>query len=55
MIRNGKGEVLGLYPLMPNHIEVGRNKQGGLLRVWLTLGLLHGCGAGEDVDRVDVV
>lgn len=38
VIRNGKGEVLGLYPLMPNHIEVGRNKQGELEYVYTRTG-----------------
>lgn len=38
LIRNGKGEVLGLYPLMPNHIEVGRNKQGELEYVYTRTG-----------------
>ncbi|MDD7504694.1 MAG: phage portal protein [Actinomycetaceae bacterium] len=38
VIRNGKGEVLGLYPLMPNHIEVGRNKHGELEYVYTRTG-----------------
>lgn len=38
VIRNGKGEVLGLYPLMPNHIEVGRNKHGKLEYVYTRTG-----------------
>lgn len=38
VIRNGKGEVLGLYPLMPNHIEVGRNKSGELEYVYTRTG-----------------
>ena len=28
IIRNGKGEVIALYPLMPNRMEVDRDKQG---------------------------
>ena len=30
IIRNGKGEVVALYPLMPNRIEVNRDKNGKL-------------------------
>ena len=30
IIRNGKGEVIGLYPLMPNRIAVDRDKNGVL-------------------------
>lgn len=30
IIRNGKGEILALYPLMPNRIQVGRDKTGTL-------------------------
>lgn len=30
IIRNGKGEVLGLYPLMPNKMKVDRDERGNL-------------------------
>lgn len=30
IIRNGKGEVLGLYPLMPNRMTVDRDEKGNL-------------------------
>ncbi|MCQ9343819.1 phage portal protein [Corynebacterium kozikiae] len=30
VIRNGKGEVLALYPLMPNRIKAGRDKNGAI-------------------------
>ena len=30
VIRNGRGDVVGLYPLMPNRMQVGRNDQGQL-------------------------
>ena len=30
IIRNGKGEVVGLYPLMPNRMTVDRNEKGQL-------------------------
>jgi len=30
IIRNGKGEVVGLYPLMPDRMTVGRDEKGGL-------------------------
>lgn len=30
VIRNGRGEVIGLYPLMPNRMSVGRNSAGRL-------------------------
>lgn len=30
IIRNGKGEILGLYPLMPDRITVDRDKKGQL-------------------------
>lgn len=30
VIRNGKGEVLALYPLMPNRIKAGRDKSGAI-------------------------
>ena len=30
IIRNGKGEVVGLYPLMPDRITVGRDEKGRL-------------------------
>ncbi len=31
IIRNGKGEVLALYPLMPNRMTVDRDEKGGLI------------------------
>ena len=31
IIRNGKGEVIGLYPLLPNKMDVSRNKVGRLI------------------------
>ena len=40
--------------LIPTCLEVGTGSLG-LLWVWLTLGLFHGCGAGKDVDHVEVV
>ncbi len=30
IIRNGKGEVIGLYPLMPNRMRVDRDNKGNL-------------------------
>ena len=27
IIRNGRGQVLGLYPLLPDRMEVGRSNQ----------------------------
>lgn len=30
VIRNGRGDVVGLYPLMPNRMQVGRNNKGEL-------------------------
>ena len=33
IVRNGKGEVLGLYPLMPNKMSVDRDADG---RLWYT-------------------
>lgn len=30
VIRNGRGEVIGLYPLMPNRMSVGRDSAGRL-------------------------
>lgn len=33
IIRNGKGEVIGLYPLMPNKMSVDRDRDG---RLWYT-------------------
>ena len=34
IIRNGKGEVIALYPLMPNRIEVNRDTNGMLYYVY---------------------
>ena len=31
IIRNGKGEVIALYPLMPNRMSVDRDSSGALL------------------------
>lgn len=31
IIRNGKGEVVGLYPLMPDRMQVDRNETGNLV------------------------
>lgn len=31
IIRNGKGEVIGLYPLMPDRMQVARNEAGNLV------------------------
>ena len=36
IIRNGKGEVVSLYPLMPNHMEVNRDKNGKLYYLYST-------------------
>ena len=30
IVRNGKGDVLGLYPLMPNKMKVDRDDKGNL-------------------------
>jgi len=35
IIRNGKGEIIGLYPLMPNRMSVDRDDKGQLvLRIY---------------------
>ena len=34
VVRNGLGEVVGLYPLMPNRMQVGRNDSGELEYVY---------------------
>ena len=42
IIRNGKGEVVALYPLMPNRMVVDRDEHGHLLpgrHIWLQRGL----------------
>ncbi len=36
VIRNGKGEVIALYPLMPNRMEVDRDKNGKLYYTYTT-------------------
>ncbi len=36
IIRNGKGEVIALYPLMPNRMEVNRDKQGQIYYTYST-------------------
>lgn len=36
IIRNGKGEVVALYPLMPNRMEVNRDKSGKLYYLYST-------------------
>lgn len=36
IIRNGKGEVIALYPLMPNRMEVNRDKNGKLYYTYTT-------------------
>ena len=36
IIRNGKGEVVTLYPLMPNRMEVNRDKNGKLYYLYST-------------------
>lgn len=36
IIRNGKGEVLGLYPLMPDKIKVDRNDHGEIYYEYFT-------------------
>ena len=36
VIRNGKGEVISLYPLMPNRMEVDRDKNGKLYYTYTT-------------------
>lgn len=36
IIRNGKGEVIALYPLMPNRMEVNRDKNGKLYYQYTT-------------------
>ncbi|GAB2022130.1 phage portal protein [Pseudolactococcus yaeyamensis] len=34
IIRNGKGQVIGLYPLMPNRMSVDRDKSGDLYYIY---------------------
>ena len=34
VIRNGKGEVIGLYPLMPNRMSVDREKSGRIVYLY---------------------
>ena len=34
IVRNGKGEVIGLYPLMPNKMDVERDDKGNLFYVY---------------------
>lgn len=34
IIRNHKGEVLGLYPLLPDKMQVGRNEKGELIYLY---------------------
>ena len=36
VIRNGKGEVVALYPLMPNRMTVDRNEQGSIYYEYTT-------------------
>lgn len=36
VIRNGKGEVIALYPLMPNRMQVNRNERGQLYYQYTT-------------------
>ena len=36
IIRNGRGEVLGLYPLMPNRMTVDRDEDGKLYYQYMT-------------------
>lgn len=36
VIRNGKGEVIALYPLMPNRMQVNRNEKGQLYYQYTT-------------------
>lgn len=38
VIRNGRGDVVGLYPLMPNRMQVGRNEHGELEYVYSRTG-----------------
>ena len=38
VIRNGRGDVVGLYPLMPNQMQVGRNEHGELEYVYSRTG-----------------
>ncbi|XCB37405.1 phage portal protein [Arcanobacterium hippocoleae] len=38
VIRNGRGDVVGLYPLMPNRMQVGRNDNGELEYVYTRTG-----------------
>lgn len=37
IIRNGKGEIMALYPLMPNRMEVDRDKKGRLYYRYTTV------------------
>ena len=49
LIRNGRGEVVGIYPLMPNRVSVNRDDKGniyykylrGLEDAHLNLSLIH--------------
>jgi HK97 family phage portal protein len=41
IIRNGRGQVLALYPLLPDRMEVGRSEQGELYYCYLKDGREH--------------
>ncbi len=47
IIRNGKGDVTGLYPLLPDKMVVDREKKGELYYAYRQEGAVHYLGSGD--------
>ncbi len=47
ILRSGRGEVLGLYPLLPDRVEPDRDKEGELFYVYRSAGQTHYLDASD--------
>lgn len=47
IIRNGKGEVLSLYPLLPDKMKVDRDKNGKIYYAYMKEGITHYLGPDD--------
>lgn len=52
IIRNGRGEVIGLYPLMPDKIKVDRDDEGRIIYIYKTVNLKTRNGAVFQENKV---
>ena len=47
IIRSGRGKIIGLYPLLPDHMEVDRDEKSGQLTYTYSTTKVKPCGSGR--------